>query len=141
MNALLLANLFAIPSKTKANPNPANAVEAIIAAIYLDGGIERCRAVVQVLFASALDQMEQGAVKDAKTCVQEYLQSRQLPLPQYILLARTGSDHNASFTMECVVAALDMRADATASSRKKAEQLAAEKILKNLNAGTAGVVT
>lgn len=119
----------------------ANAVEAIIAAIYLDGGIERCRAVVQVLFASALDQMERGAVKDAKTCVQEYLQSRQLPLPQYILLARTGSDHNASFTMECVVAALDMRADATAASRKKAEQLAAEKILKRLNAGTAGVVT
>jgi ribonuclease-3 len=119
----------------------ANAVEAIIAAIYLDSGMESCRAVVRDLFASALEKMEQGAVKDAKTCLQEYLQSRQLPLPQYILLARTGSDHSASFTMECVVAALDMRADATASSRKKAEQLAAEKILEKLNAGTAGVVT
>ena len=118
----------------------ANAVEAIVAAIYLDGGIEHCSAVVQGLFASVFEKMEQGAAKDAKTCLQEYLQSRHLPLPQYILLARTGSDHNASFTMECVVAAFDMRADATASSRKKAEQLAAEKILEKLNAGAAGVI-
>ena len=117
----------------------ANAVEAIIAAIYLDGGIESCRAVVQGLFVSLIEQMEQGAVKDAKTSLQEYLQSRHLPLPQYILLARTGSDHNASFTMECEVVALDMRADAMASSRKKAEQLAAEKILEQLHSGKNGV--
>lgn len=119
----------------------ANAVEAVIAAIYLDGGIENCTAVVQNLFASVLEKMKQGAIKDAKTFLQEYLQSRHLLLPQYILLARTGSDHNASFTMECVVVALDMRAEATASSRKKAEQLAAEKILEEINAGTAGVTT
>lgn len=118
----------------------ANAVEAVIAAIYLDGGLERCRIVVQDLFASVLEKMEQGAIKDAKTCLQEYLQSQQLPLPQYSLLVRAGGDHNASFTMECVVTALDVRADATASSRKKAEQLAAEKILGQLNVGTAGVI-
>jgi ribonuclease-3 len=79
----------------------ADAVEAVIAAVYLDGGMESCRTVVNHLFASTLEQLKQGAVKDAKTFLQEYLQSRHLPLPQYHLLSRTGSDHNASFTMVC----------------------------------------
>ena len=110
----------------------ANAVEAIIAAVYLDGGMEVCRTVTHHLFASVLEKMEPGAVKDAKTRLQEYLQARHLPLPQYRLIARAGSDHNASFTMECDAAALEMRAASTAPSRKKAEQLAAEEILKKL---------
>jgi ribonuclease III len=110
----------------------ANAVEAIIAAVYLDGGMEACRTVTHHLFAPVLEGMEQGAVKDAKTRLQEYLQSRHLPLPQYRLVTRAGGDHNASFTMECEVAALAMRAASTAGSRKKAEQLAAEEILKKL---------
>ncbi|HSC74976.1 MAG TPA: ribonuclease III [Pseudomonadales bacterium] len=113
--------------------NIANAVEAVIAAIYLDGGIESCRAVVLRLFAPILAQlMEQGAIKDAKTRLQEYLQSRHLPLPQYRLLTRTGMDHNASFTMECEVLALNISAVSIASSRKKAEQLAAEEVFKQL---------
>jgi ribonuclease III len=110
----------------------ANAVEAIIAAVYLDGGMEACRTVAHRLFVPLLEKMEQGAIKDAKTRLQEYLQSRHLPLPQYHLLARAGSDHNARFTMECEVAALEMRAASTSASRKKAEQLAAEEILKKL---------
>jgi ribonuclease III len=111
----------------------ANAVEAVIAAIYLDGGIENCRTVARRLFAPVLTEMnEQGVVKDAKTRLQEYLQCHHLPLPQYRLLTRTGMDHNASFTMECEVAALNVRTVATASSRKKAEQLAAEEIFKQL---------
>jgi ribonuclease-3 len=111
----------------------ANAVEAVIAAIYLDDGIESCRTVARRLFAPVLAKMiEQGVVKDAKTRLQEYLQCRHLPLPQYRLLTRTGMDHNASFTMECEVAALDVRAVSAAPSRKKAEQLAAEEIVKQL---------
>lgn len=110
----------------------ANAVEAIIAAVYLDGGMEACRTVTHHLFAPVLEKLEQGAVKDAKTRLQEYLQSRHLPLPQYRLLAREGRDHDASFTMECEAAALGMSAASTSSSRKKAEQLAAEEILKRL---------
>lgn len=112
----------------------ANAVEAVIAAIYLDGGMESCRKVVQHLFASLLEQTEQGAVKDAKTRLQEYLQAKHMVLPRYCLVSRIGNDHDASFTMECIVESLAMRADATASSRKKAEQMAAEKILEQLHA-------
>jgi ribonuclease-3 len=110
----------------------ANAVEAIIAAVYLDGGMEKCRHVVHHLFAVLLEQVEQGVGKDAKTRLQEYLQARHMLLPQYCLVNRTGNDHDACFTMECIVEPLALRADATASSRKKAEQMAAEKILEQL---------
>lgn len=110
----------------------ANAVEALIAAVYLDGGMESCRSVTAKLFQPVLQKMAPGIAKDSKTRLQEYQQARQLPLPEYILLSRTGSDHDASFTMMCKVSSLNMQAEAIASSRKKAEQLAAEKILKYL---------
>lgn len=111
----------------------ANAVEAVIAAVYLDGGLEKCREVVDQLFAPILDSLTPTVGKDAKTTLQEYLQSRHLPLPVYELVARHGSDHNARFTMACVVAALQERAEGEASSRKQAEQLAAKKILARLS--------
>lgn len=110
----------------------ANAVEAVIAAVYLDGGLEKCRAVVDRLFLPVLEGVTPTIGKDAKTTLQEYLQSRHLPLPVYELVARSGSDHNASFTMACVAAALQSREEGVASSRKQAEQLAAKKILARL---------
>ncbi len=110
----------------------ANAVEAVIAAVYLDGGLPACRLVVQKLFAPVLAGLTPAIGKDAKTTLQEYLQSRHLPLPVYEQVARSGSDHNASFTMECSVAALDQKATGIAPSRKQAEQLAAKKLLTNL---------
>jgi ribonuclease-3 len=110
----------------------ANAVEALIAAVYLDGGMESCQAVTEKLFTAVLQSVRPGSGKDPKTSLQEYLQGRQLDLPKYRLVLRTGDDHNASFTMECAVTALGLVAEATASSRKKAEQLAAEKILTSL---------
>lgn len=110
----------------------ANALEAIIAAVYLDGGMEACRTVTHHFLASVLEKIEQGTVKDAKTRLQEYLQSHHLPLPRYRLITRSGGDHNASFTMECEVTAFEMRTVSTAASRKKAEQMAAEEILEKL---------
>lgn len=110
----------------------ANAVEAIIAAIYLDGGVEACRDVMHRLFASSLEKVVQGTGKDAKTRLQEYLQAMHVALPRYCLVDRQGSEHNASFIMECVVDSLALRAEAMASSRKKAEQLAAYDILMQL---------
>lgn len=110
----------------------ANAVEAIIAAVYLDGGLPACSDVVQCLFAPVLDGLTPAVGKDAKTTLQEYLQSRHLPLPVYALVAREGSDHNATFTMACTVAVLSQQETGLASSRKQAEQLAAKKILSNL---------
>lgn len=114
--------------------NLANTVEALVASIYLDAGIEVCRTVTGRLFSRPLQQVTPGSGKDPKTILQEYLQARQLPLPQYREVARTGSEHAASFTMECVVAAAGVAASATASSRKKAEQQAAAKILETLGA-------
>jgi ribonuclease-3 len=113
----------------------ANALEALIAAVYLDGGVERCRDVTMRLFLGSLDNMTPGDGKDAKTALQEYLQSRQMALPLYTLVYREGGDHEARFTMECSVTALGIKADAIASSRKKAEQLAAEKIMRQLESG------
>ncbi|HQQ74428.1 MAG TPA: ribonuclease III [Pseudomonadales bacterium] len=110
----------------------ANAVEALIAAVYLDGGMDSCRSVAAKLFQPILQKTAPGTAKDSKTRLQEYQQARQLPLPEYILLSRSGSDHEASFTMMCKVSSLNMQAEAVASSRKKAEQMAAEKILKYL---------
>lgn len=110
----------------------ANALEALIAAIYLDGGLEACRATTEKLFAPVLASVVPGTGKDAKTQLQEYLQARQLPLPTYRLLARTGSEHEARFTMQCAAEAFGLAAEATAGSRKKAEQLAAEKVLELL---------
>ncbi len=110
----------------------ADAVEAVIAAVYLDGGLAACSAVVNRLFLPLLASVTPSVGKDAKTTLQEYLQSRHLPLPVYELVARSGSDHNATFTMACVVAALQERAEGVASSRKQAEQLAAKKILTKL---------
>lgn len=110
----------------------ANAVEALIAAVYLDGGMLACSTLVNKLFAAVLQQANPGSDKDPKSSLQEYLQARQLALPEYRLLCQSGADHNASFTMECAVVRLGLVAQATASSRKKAEGLAAGKILESL---------
>lgn len=107
----------------------ANALEAVIAAVYLDGGLPVCENTVAHLFSAVLSQMDPLVGKDAKTRLQERLQARQLALPHYRLLARSGRDHEASFHVECDVANLGIRGDAMASSRKKAEQLAAEQVL------------
>jgi len=110
----------------------ANAVEAVIAAVYLDGGVDKCREVVNRLFLPALDGLTPAVGKDAKTTLQEYLQARHLALPVYELVARSGNDHNAMFTMACVVTALALQEEGEAPNRKQAEQLAAKKILSKL---------
>jgi ribonuclease-3 len=110
----------------------ADAIEAVVAAVYLDGGLDKCREVVNRLFLPALDGLTPAVGKDAKTTLQEYLQARHLALPVYELVARSGNDHNAMFTMVCVVAALGLQEEGEAHSRKQAEQLAAKKILSSL---------
>ena len=71
-------------------------------------------------------------VKDAKTSLQEWLQARGKPLPEYVVVKTQGEDHSRLYTMSCKIAALDNAAQATASSRRKAEQLVAEKLLQEL---------
>jgi ribonuclease-3 len=110
----------------------ADAVEAIIAATYLDAGIEACRELVMQLYDVRLKQVDPKKMgKDAKTRLQEWLQKRKAPLPSYEVLSVTGPAHNQTFQVACIVAG-QPPFDAEAGSRRKAEQLAAEKALQAL---------
>jgi ribonuclease-3 len=111
----------------------ADAVEAILGAIYLDGGMASCQACVHRWFAGRLESIDPTAShKDAKTRLQEYLQARKQPLPQYRLCSTEGKSHQQAFTVACKVTLLNGEVVATASSRRKAEQTAAEQVLARL---------
>jgi len=109
----------------------ADALEAIFAAVYLDGGLEACRTLILNLYRDSLEGLTSaGELKDPKTRLQEYLQARQQPLPLYSVLKIRGEPHAQSFTVECAVA--DHRGVAVGSSRRKAEQDAARQVLEQL---------
>ena len=111
----------------------ADALEAVIAAIYLDAGFEACRAVVLPWFEPLLEALPVGRPeKDAKTRLQEWLQGRQLPRPNYRLLATTGDDHARVFLVACETTDPPLEEQAEASSLRAAEQLAAERVLASL---------
>lgn len=107
----------------------ADAFEAVIAAIYLDAGWPACRAIVRGVFEKMSAQGTSAAPKDAKTRLQERLQARGLALPVYELVASRGDDHAKTFEIECRVDALGVRATGTGSTRRGAEQSAAEQAL------------
>ncbi|WP_206045352.1 ribonuclease III [Oceanicoccus sagamiensis] len=105
----------------------ADAVEALIGAMYLDGGMDVCREHVGRWYQSRLASMTvQGTVKDAKTRLQELLQSRKQSLPRYELVTTTGSDHQQQFTVECQIEHLQQGFQGVASNRREAEQIAAK---------------
>lgn len=104
----------------------ADALEAIIAAIYLDAGITVCQSRVLQWFASRLDQALSVYVqKDAKSSLQEWMQAHQYPLPIYTVVATMGQAHDQLFKVCCRVEGLPHETYGEASSRRQAEQLAA----------------
>lgn len=109
----------------------ADAVEAIIGAIYLDGGMSVARQFIIDLFGEAcLDELKQIKLqKDPKSALQEWLQSQQLPLPTYTATT-SGKAHEQTFYVVCTVAGLSHKTEGTSSNRRKAEQVAAEAYLK-----------
>ena len=112
----------------------ADTVEALIAAVYLDGGMEASRNVVMRLYRDRLATLDPLKVtKDPKTRLQEWLQKRKAPLPEYEVLSISGPAHDQTFQVACRVVGKPPF-DATAGSRRKAEQLAAEKALEALEA-------
>ncbi len=112
----------------------ADALEAVIGAMLLDGGFEVARERVLAWFAGRLDAVSpQAAEKDAKTSLQEYLQGRGLPLPDYELVAVEGADHCQQFTVQCRVADPSVSERGTGSSRRRAEQAAAGAVLEVLD--------
>lgn len=111
----------------------ADALEAIIAAIYLDSDLTVCRQQIYKWFADELNAVSlDKIIKDPKSELQEFLQSKQLPLPEYELIATTGKEHAQVFTVACHVALLKEAVIGQSSSRRKAEQTAAANTLNEL---------
>jgi ribonuclease-3 len=108
----------------------ADALEALIGAIFLDSGFEAAQAVIaRIMTPRMLDLPGADALKDPKTRLQEVLQGRGLSLPTYTLTAVTGDPHAQSFTVTCEVPVFRVTAVADGASRRRAEQLAAAKAL------------
>lgn len=104
----------------------ADALEALIGAVYLDGGFAAARAVVARLYEPLLATLDpRGADKDPKTQLQEWLQSRKYALPQYSVIATLGAAHEQRFEVECLVRELAVRTVGSGASRRLAEQAAA----------------
>lgn len=99
----------------------ADALEAILGAVFLDRGVEAARRVIEPLFDDSLDEIEE--VLDGKTRLQELAQALGLGLPAYRLLSEAGPDHEKRFTVECRLG--DRAATAEASTKKRAEKRAA----------------
>lgn len=109
----------------------ADCVEAVIGAIFLDGGYPAARRAVVQALGPRLDAVDPGRVeKDAKTRLQELMHARGKPAPQYRVIATHGAPHERSFEVECVIE--DLRAEGTGTSRQRAEQDAAKAILERL---------
>jgi ribonuclease-3 len=108
----------------------ADAVEAIIAAIYLDADFLVCQTTILTWFENKLSNITKVVDdKDAKTKLQEYLQARKLALPIYELLKTEGLEHNQIFYVRCRVLDLNGETEGHGQSRRHAEQMAAEKYL------------
>lgn len=106
----------------------ADALEAVIGAVFVDGGFEAARTVVLRLFEqplSAADPLKLG--KDAKTRLQEFLQAHRVPLPQYAVISTAGDAHEQIFRVECVIPELNIRTEGEGASRRTAEQAAASR--------------
>ena len=110
----------------------ADAFEALVAAVYVDGGFDACRQTVRDLFGERIGSLRRSS-KDAKTRLQEYLQAGGWPLPQYELTASHGEDHAKTFDVLCTISEpLALAAAASGGSRRTAEQDAAESVLSQL---------
>ena len=107
-----------------------DAMEAVIAAVYLDGGFDAATDLVTRLWATRIDSVAEDA-RDAKTTLQEWAQAQGLGLPEYIELARSGPDHAPVFTVEVRLGG-GQSASAKAPSKRKAEQAAARIMLADL---------
>jgi ribonuclease III len=113
----------------------ADALEALFGAIYLDAGFLAAQTVIDKLYAPMLAKLKPGEFqKDAKTRLQEWLQGRKKPLPRYHLLEATGAAHEQRFEVACEIESPSLRTVGQGASRRIAEQVAADKALKELTA-------
>ena len=105
----------------------ADAFEAIVGCIYLERGLEAAHSFVLTAYGARLDNLpSEDDLKDPKSRLQEFLQSRGFALPEYILTEVEGEAHRQTFTAQCIILGMNIRTQGTSSSRRKAEQEAAE---------------
>ncbi|MFJ3045167.1 ribonuclease III [Herbaspirillum chlorophenolicum] len=105
----------------------ADTLEALFGAIFLDSGFEAARAAIRALYLPVLEHVDPRTLgKDAKTLLQEFLQGKKIPLPQYNVIATHGAAHNQEFEIECLVPKLDIQVFGTGGSRRAGEQAAAK---------------
>lgn len=104
----------------------ADAVEAVVGAIFLDAGFSAARGVTRSILGDALEAVDPATSgKDPKTILQEYLQARKIALPQYAVVATSGEAHEQRFQVECLIQELGVRSQGEGASRRSAEQEAA----------------
>jgi len=115
----------------------ADTLEALVGAVFLDAGFEAARRVVGSLMGDAIAGLDPKAEdRDPKTRLQEVLQSRRISLPVYRVLATRGAAHEQQFEVACEISTFQISAVALGSSRRAAEQLAAEQALQQLTRST-----
>ncbi|MBL0124982.1 MAG: ribonuclease III [Betaproteobacteria bacterium] len=128
--------------KTGGNGRPsilADAVEALLGAIFLDAGFDKAAATVRLLFAARLESADEGSpAKDAKTALQEWLQARRLPLPEYTVLKIEGEAHRQKFHVRCEIPSQVVTAIGQGHSRRAAEQDAATQAFAMINEQSSG---
>jgi len=111
----------------------ADALEAVIGAVYLDGGFAAAQALVERLYHSvAISPAMQAIGKDPKTELQEWLQARRLKLPVYVVVGTQGAAHKQTFDVECEIAELNLTERGIGGSRRSGEQAAAAAMLQTL---------
>lgn len=108
----------------------ADALEALFGAVYLDAGFGTAAAVIRTAYGNRILEMpDPEGLRDPKTRLQEYLQSRRLSLPEYEISEVTGKAHKQKFSVACLLTELDLNTLGIGSSRREAEQVAARKML------------
>ncbi|WP_291968770.1 ribonuclease III [Candidatus Symbiopectobacterium sp.] len=111
----------------------ADTVEALIGGIFLDSDIQNIERLILNWYQTRLDEISPGVKqKDPKTRLQEFLQGRHLPLPTYLVVQVRGEAHDQEFTIHCMISGFNEPVIGMGSSRRKAEQAAAEQALKIL---------
>jgi len=103
----------------------ADALEAVLGAIFLDAGYAAAHTAIERIYADDIAGADTEIAKDPKTRLQEWLQGRRLPVPEYAIVEIRGEAHLQTFEVACRIAALDIAATGTGASRRAAEQAAA----------------
>lgn len=110
-----------------------DALEALIGAVYLDGGLEAARDLVHRVMGPRFEALAELETKDAKTRLQEWMQAQRLPLPEYEIVDTQGALHAQTFTVECRLPSLEQSGQGVGGSRREAEKAAAAQLLTELH--------